>query len=90
TGANLSLSDLRGARLAGARLAGADLEGADLSRADLTGADLTGAALSATRFFEPGPGGAENGARIEGLRIAGATGLLEDQEAWLAARGVRA
>lgn len=87
-GANLSLSDLRGARLAGARLAGADLEGANLAGADLTGADLVGAALSATRFFETGGTGPE--ARVEGLRLAGAHGLLEDQEAWLAARGVRA
>jgi hypothetical protein len=87
-GANLSLSDLRGARLAGARLTGADLEGANLAGADLTGADFAGASLSATRFFEPGGSGPE--ARVEGLRLAGAGGLLEDQEAWLAARGVRA
>lgn len=89
-GANLSLSDLRGARLAGARLAGADLEGARLAGADLTGADLAGASLSATRFFELDAAGLESGARVDGLRLAGATGLLEDQEAWLAARGVRA
>lgn len=91
SGANLSLCDLRGARLAGARLCGADLEGADLAGADLTGADLTGAALSATRFFAASPRGAiVEAARVEGLRLGGATGLLEDQEEWLAARGVRA
>jgi len=87
-GANLSLSDLRGAELAGARLAGADLEGARLAGADLTGADLSGCALSATSFFESARDGGELGARVEGLRLAGASGLLEDQEAWLRARGV--
>ena len=83
--ANLSLSDLRGARLAGALLVDADVEGANFAGADLTGADLSGTALSATRFFEPGG----LGARVEGLRLAGSRGLLEDQESWLAERGVR-
>jgi len=87
-GANLSLSDLRGADLSGARLAGADLEGANLAGADLTGADLSAAALSATRFFEVDERGIERGARVEGLRLDGASGLLEDQERWLRARGV--
>jgi DMSO/TMAO reductase YedYZ molybdopterin-dependent catalytic subunit len=81
--ANLSLSDLRGADLAGADLSGADLEGANFAGADLTGADLTGTFLSATRFFERAPGGGILAARIEGLRRAGAPGLLEDQEAFL-------
>jgi DMSO/TMAO reductase YedYZ molybdopterin-dependent catalytic subunit len=83
--ANLSLSDLRGARLAGALLVDADVEGVNFAGADLTGADLSGAALSATRFFEPGGAGA----RVAGLRLAGARGLLEDQESWLAERGIR-
>lgn len=78
-GANFSLSDLRGAHLAGADLRGADLEGADFTGADLTGADFSGTFLSATRFFA----GDEDGARIEGLRLDGAEGLLEDQEAFL-------
>ena len=84
--ANLSLSDLRGANLAGANLAGADVEGANFAGADLTGADLSGAALSATRFFEI-VRSAEHGARVAGLRLTGATGLLEDQESWLHSRG---
>ena len=87
-GANLSLSDLRGASLAGANLAGADLEGANLAGSDLTGADLSGCALSATRFFET-VAGVERAARVAGLRLSGAAGLLEDQEAWLRERGAR-
>jgi DMSO/TMAO reductase YedYZ molybdopterin-dependent catalytic subunit len=79
TGANLTRSDLRGADLSGADLRGADLEGANLEGADMTGADLSGAALTAAHFV---------GARVGGLRLAGAWGLLEDQEAWLRAQGV--
>lgn len=75
--ANLSLSDLRAADLRGANLAGADVEGADFTGADLRGADLRGAACSATKVV---------GARVEGVRWAGALGLLEDQEAWLISR----
>lgn len=86
-GINLSLCNLRGARLAGVSLAGADLEGADLAGADLSGADLSGAALSATRFFADLEDGSRLAARVEGLRLAGASGLLEDQEAFLAAAG---
>lgn len=82
-GANLSLSDLRGARLAGANLRGADLEGADFAGADLTGADLSGTFLSATRFFDRRKDGTVIGARIEGVRLEGAEGLLEDQEDFL-------
>jgi hypothetical protein len=84
--ANLSLSDLRGADLAGAVLAGADLEGAHLGGADLTGADLSGCALSATRFVE-GEDEARREARVDGIRLEGASGLLEDQAAYLRARG---
>jgi len=86
-GANLSLSDLRGADLRGARLAGADLEGADFAGADLTSADLTATALSATRFVS-GEGSGRLEAVVDGLRLAGASGLLEDQEAFLRSRGV--
>jgi len=75
--ANISLSDLRGADLSGADLRDADVEGADLRGADLRGADLRGAAASATRLV---------GARVERLRWAGVSGLLEDEEAWLAER----
>jgi DMSO/TMAO reductase YedYZ molybdopterin-dependent catalytic subunit len=77
--ANLSLSDLRGADLRGVNLSGADIEGADFTGADLRGADLRGAACSATKVV---------GARVEGVRWAGALGLLEDQEAWLMTRAV--
>ena len=87
-GANLSLSDLRGACLADADLREADLEGANLAGADLSGADLCGAALSATRFFED-TGSGRREARVAGLRLAGASGLLENQEEFLRERGGR-
>jgi DMSO/TMAO reductase YedYZ molybdopterin-dependent catalytic subunit len=76
-GANLTRSSFAGASLAGADLRGADLEGADFASADLTGADLSGAALSAARFV---------GAKVDGLCWDGATGLLEAEEAYLAAQ----
>jgi len=82
--ANLSLSDLRGADLRGADLRGADVEGVDFAGADLRRADLTGAALSAARFFAEGE--EDSGARVEGLRYEGASGLLEAQEAYLERR----
>ncbi len=81
--ANLSLSDLRRADLAGADLRGADLEGANFAGADLSGADLSATALSATRFFEVDERGAQLSARVEGARLAGASGLLEEQERFL-------
>lgn len=87
SGANLSLSNLRGARLAGVALAGADVEGADFSGADLAGADLSRSALSATRFFTESADGARLEARVAGLRLHGASGLLEAQEAFLAEHG---
>lgn len=87
SGANLSLSNLRGAQLSGVSLAGADVEGADFSGADLTGADLSGAALSATRFFTELADGTRLEARVAGLRLHGASGLLEAQEAFLAGNG---
>jgi hypothetical protein len=85
--ANLSLSDLRGADLSGADLTGADLEGANLAGADLSGADLSRTALSATRFVE-GDGAARREAIVVGLRLAGAQGLLEEQESFLRQRGI--
>ena len=85
-GANLSLSDLRRADLRGAVLRGADLEGADFSGADLTAADLSATALSATRFAGQDDQGALLEAIVEDLRLDGATGLLEDQEAFLRSR----
>lgn len=81
--ANLTRSRFIGASLAGADLREADLEGASFVGADLTGADLRGAALSAARFFERGPDGKIVSAKIDGLQWGGATGLLEDQEAFL-------
>jgi DMSO/TMAO reductase YedYZ molybdopterin-dependent catalytic subunit len=81
--ANLTRSNLDGASLVGADLREADLEGASFLGADLTGADLRGAALSAARFCERTPEGQIAGARIDGLRWEGATGLLEDQEGYL-------
>ena len=76
SGANLTRSDFSGASLAGADLRGADLEGANFAGADLRDADLSGAALSAARFV---------GAQVDGMRWEGATGLLEEEEAYLAA-----
>lgn len=75
-GSNLTRSDFSGACLSGANLRGADLEGASFAGADLTAADLSGAALSATLFV---------GAKVDGLRWSGASGLLEEQEAYLLA-----
>lgn len=86
-GANLSLSDLRGANLRGADLRGADVEGADFSGADLRDADFRNTLLSATRFFVPPEEGLREAARVDGLRWEGASGLLEDQEAFLLAGG---
>jgi DMSO/TMAO reductase YedYZ molybdopterin-dependent catalytic subunit len=85
-GSNLSLSNLRQAYLAGADLRGADLEGVDLAGADLAGADLRDSKLSATRFFARRPGGSRLEARVAGLRLDGASGLLEDQEDFLSQR----
>lgn len=84
-GANLSLTDLRRADLAGANLEGADLEGANFAGADLRGANLDRTALSATRFFEE-KGGHRHEAQVEAMRWQGASGLLEDQEAFLRSR----
>lgn len=78
--ANFSLTDLRGADLRGADLRGADLEGVDFRRADLRDADLRDTLLSAARFV--GDEG-EDGAKVEGLRVEGSTGLLESQAAYL-------
>lgn len=85
-GANLSLSDLREADLAGADLTGADLEGANFAGADLRRADLSKTFLSATKFFEGQPDGTVLGALIDGLQWEGASGLLEEQEAFLEGR----
>lgn len=87
-GANLSLSNLEGADLRGCDFTGADLEGASFAGADLRGATLVDVACSATRFFRDFPGGQRLAARIEGLRLERATGLLEDQEAFLRARNL--
>ena len=81
-GANLSLSDLRGADCRGIDARGADLEGVDFSGADLRDADLSATALSATRFVADD---GRRGARVEGLRLDGASGLLDSQERYLRA-----
>jgi DMSO/TMAO reductase YedYZ molybdopterin-dependent catalytic subunit len=81
-GCNLSLSDLRGAKLAGANLSGSDVEGANFAGADLTGVDFSNSALSATRFVD-----GDEAARVEGVRIEGTWGLVEEQEEFLASRG---
>jgi DMSO/TMAO reductase YedYZ molybdopterin-dependent catalytic subunit len=82
-GANLSLSNLEGADLRGCDFTGADLEGASFAGADLRDARLVDVACSATRFFRDFPNGRRLAARIEGLTVQGARGLLEDQEAFL-------
>ncbi|HEY5889251.1 MAG TPA: molybdopterin-dependent oxidoreductase [Acidimicrobiia bacterium] len=80
---NLSLSDLTGAQLSGADLSGSDLEGARFGAANLSGADLSSTALSATRFVS------ESGhALVTGLKVHGAWGLLESEEANLLGQGV--
>jgi len=84
SGANLSLCDLRGADLSGAKLTGADLEGANLAGANLRKADLSGALLSAVRLFEQGDDGGRREADIRGADLTGATGLLEEMEAFVA------
>ncbi len=82
-GANLSLSNFEGADLRGCDFGGADLEGVSFAGADLRDARMEDAALSATRFYRDFAGGRRLEARVEGLRLAGARGLLEDQAAFL-------
>lgn len=80
---NLSLSDLRGAVLVGADLSGSDLEGANLVGADLTNSSLNDTALSATRFVS-----SDGQAKVDGMTLTGARGVLEDQERFLKVQGV--
>jgi DMSO/TMAO reductase YedYZ molybdopterin-dependent catalytic subunit len=87
-GANLSLSNFEGADLRGCDFAGADLEGVSFAGADLRGARMVDVALSATRFYRDFGGGRRLAAQVEGLRLSGARGLLEDQAAFLRAAGV--
>ncbi|HKY89454.1 MAG TPA: molybdopterin-dependent oxidoreductase [Nevskiaceae bacterium] len=82
-GANLSLSNLEGADLRGCDFTGADLEGASFAGADLREARLVDVACSATRFFRDFSNGRRLAARIDGLTVENARGLLEDQEAFL-------
>jgi hypothetical protein len=63
-GANLSVTDLRGADLSGANLVGADLRVADLSkaylvRANLSGADLRGAFITTANLVQANLSGAD-------------------------------
>lgn len=82
---NLSLSELTGANLSDADLSGSDLEGSRFISADLSGANLGATALSATQFSS---GGADGTTLVVGMRLGGAWGLLESQEAFLLSRGV--
>jgi len=86
-GANLSLSNLEGADLVGSRFINADLEGASFAGADLSGAVMRDVALSATRFFRDFSGGRRLAAKVGGLLINGASGLLEEQREFLLAAG---
>lgn len=78
--ANLSVSDLSGANLRGANLKAADLEGTSFLDADLSDADLRDSLLVAARFVN-----AEGlrGARVQGSRWRGSSGLLGSQERYL-------
>ncbi|MDR3415701.1 MAG: molybdopterin-dependent oxidoreductase [Nevskia sp.] len=87
-GANLSLGNFEGADLRGCDFGGADLEGASFAGADLRGASLVDTALSATRFFRDFGGGQRLAAKVEGLRLERARGLLEDQAEFLRNAGV--
>jgi hypothetical protein len=80
---NLSLSDLRGSNLSRSDLSGSDLEGANFVGSDLTNANMDDTALSATRFVAN-----QDRARVGGLTMRGARGLLEDQERFLSRAGV--
>jgi DMSO/TMAO reductase YedYZ molybdopterin-dependent catalytic subunit len=82
-GANLSLSNFEGADLRGCDFGGADLEGVSFAGADLRGAVMSDVALSATRFYRDFAGGRRLEARVEGLKLSGARGLLEDQASFL-------
>ena len=82
--ANLSLSDLQGADLSDVDFRDADLEGVDFRSADLRGADLRGAALTAARFVDVD---GSNGASLAGCRLGDTSGLLEDQERYVAGVG---
>jgi len=87
-GANLSLSNFEGADLRGCDFGGADLEGVSFAGADLREARMEDVALSATRFFRDFAGGRRLEAQVEGLRLSGARGLLEDQAAFLRGAGI--
>ena len=82
--ANLSLSDLRHANLADTDFRGADLEGADLRGADLRNADLGDTFLTATRFANSDGNDPHRGALLAGCRFGNNSGLLEDQERYVA------
>jgi DMSO/TMAO reductase YedYZ molybdopterin-dependent catalytic subunit len=86
--ANLSLSNFEGADLRRCDFSGADLEGVSFAGADLRGAIMQDVALSATRFYRDFGNGRRLGAQVEGLRVGGHRGLLEDQAAFLRLAGV--
>jgi DMSO/TMAO reductase YedYZ molybdopterin-dependent catalytic subunit len=88
-GANFSLSNFEGAELRGTLFSACDLEGASFAGADLRDASMQDVALSATRFFRDFGGGRRLEARVEGLRLEGHHGLLEDQAGFLRSRGAR-
>lgn len=86
-GANLSLSNLEGADLRDSRARGADFEGASFAGADLRNAHWQDVALSATRFYRDFASGKRLAADVRGLVIDGASGLLDEQAAFLRAHG---
>lgn len=87
--ANLSNSSLRGANMARCDLRGADLEGTDFVGADLSGADLRDTILTAARFYETSDTEQTEGARVTGMRVSGATGLFQEQRAYLESHGAK-
>ena len=87
-GANLSLSNFEGADLRGCDFSGADLEGISFAGADLRDAVMVDVALSATRFFRDFNAGRRLAAQVQGLRLSGQRGLLEDQALFLRDAGV--
>lgn len=89
TNANLTLCRFNDADLRDADFSGADIEGADYSGADLSGARFHRNACSGTTFFREDLNGAGIGLRGHtGMRMRGASGLLERQEGYLQSLGV--
>jgi hypothetical protein len=84
---NWSLSNLEGADLRRAQFIEADLEGVSFAGADLSEASMDGVWLSATRFYRDFANGKRLAAKVSGLKIQRALGLIEAQAAFLRAGG---